>query len=147
MNKGIVAISGGFDPIHIGHVRLIQEAKKLGDILVVIVNNDNWLMKKKGFVFMQQMDRLEIVRAIEGVKIVVLSKHGKDTEDMSVCEELKIVKPEFFCNGGDRKSGNIPEYELCKRMGIIMKFNVGGGKVASSSDLVKNVNKKNLQGK
>lgn len=96
LNQGIVAISGGFDPIHIGHIRLIQEAKALGEVLVVIINNDNWLMKKKGFVFMQQMDRLEIVRAIEGVKIVVLSKHGKDTEDMSVCEELKIVKPEFF---------------------------------------------------
>ena len=66
-NKKIIAVSGGFDPIHVGHVRMIQEAASLGDELVVILNNDHWLMKKKGYVFMPQDQRKEIIEAIAGV--------------------------------------------------------------------------------
>ncbi len=133
--KIIVAVSGGFDPLHIGHARLFQEAKKLGDELVVILNNDNWLASKKGYVFMHEKERTEIIKRIAGVKRVILTKHKKNDPDRSVSRELTRLKPDVFANGGDRKSlAHIPEVEICKRYGIKMVFNVGhGGKVQSSS--------------
>lgn len=135
--KIVVAVSGGFDPIHIGHVRMIGEAKALGDELIVIINNDNWLRVKKGYVFMPQEQRKEIVEAIKGVDRVVFTSHKKDTTDMSVCETLKKLKPGIFANGGDRVTTNVPEVALCKKLGITMVWNVGnGGKVQSSSWLV-----------
>src|SRR3990167_1966353 len=84
----IVAVSGGMDPIHIGHIRLIQDARKLGDKLVVILNNDNWLKKKKGHIFMHQNERREVLKSIEGVSEVVLTHHPKNPKDMSVSREL-----------------------------------------------------------
>jgi len=132
-----VAVSGGFDPIHIGHIRLLKEAKKLGDKLIVILNNDNWLKKKKGYAFMPQQDRMEILNSIRYVDEVVLSFHEKDTKDISICRELEQIKPNIFANGGDRKADNIPEYTICEKLGIEMVFNVGGEKLRSSSDLVK----------
>lgn len=133
----IVAVSGGFDPIHIGHVRLFQEAKKLGTKLMVIVNNDNWLLRKKGYTFMPQEERVEIIKAIAGVDEVVLTGHGPNPSDMSVVKELEIIKPDIFANGGDRKVDNVPELKVCKEIGCMMVFNVGsGGKVQSSSWLV-----------
>lgn len=135
----IVAVSGGFDPIHIGHVRMFNEAKKLGDKLVVIINNDNWLKKKKGYVFMPQEERKEVIEALEAVDEVVFTKHGPDPEDMSVCRELEKLRPHIFANGGDRKMGNVPEDAVCDRIGCKMEFSVGaGGKVQSSSWLVAN---------
>jgi len=137
VKKIVVAISGGFDPIHIGHVRMIAEAKKLGDELVVIINNDNWLRMKKGYVFMPQEQRREIIEHIKGVDRVVFTKHKKGTTDMSVCEALKSLNPDIFANGGDRVTTNVPEVTLCKKIGIKMVWNVGnGGKVQSSSWLV-----------
>ncbi len=135
----VVAVSGGFDPIHPGHVRLFVEAKKLGDELVVILNNDNWLLKKKGFVFMPEAERKEIIEALRVVDRVVLSKHSENTEDMSVCAELRNLHPDIFANGGDRGAGNVPEVPVCAEEGIQMVFNLGaGGKVESSSWLLKN---------
>jgi cytidyltransferase-like protein len=131
-----VCVSGGFDPLHVGHVRMIQEASKLGD-LFVIINNDNWLMSKKGYVFMPENERKEIVEAIKGVKGVLTTNHAVNDPDRSVCRELKEIKPDIFCNGGDRTDKNTPEKELCERLGIEQVYNVGGGKVQSSSDLVK----------
>lgn len=133
----IVAVSGGFDPVHIGHIRLIKEAKALGDALVVILNNDNWLKKKKGFAFMDQRERSAILEAIRYVDKVIISKHSENPQDMSVCTELAELKPDIFANGGDRKADNIPEYDLCEKLGIKMIFNVGGEKAQSSSELVK----------
>ena len=75
--KVVVAVSGGFDPLHIGHVRLMNEAKKLGDRLVVILNNDNWLMRKKGFVFMNERERKEILESFFAVDEVVITAHKK----------------------------------------------------------------------
>jgi D-beta-D-heptose 7-phosphate kinase/D-beta-D-heptose 1-phosphate adenosyltransferase len=137
-------VSGGFDPVHIGHVRLFEEAKKLGDELVVIINNDNWLRFKKGFAFMPEEDRKEIIQCFRFVDRVHLTGHEENTTDVSVCREIELIRPHVFANGGDRKQDNIPEYELCRRLGIEMVFNVGnGGKVRSSSELVKEALVKN----
>ena len=141
--KLLVAVSGGFDPIHIGHVRMFEEAKKLGDKLVVILNNDNWLKKKKGFMFMPQKERLEVIKAIKWVDDVLLTSHKKNPRDMSVSREILKLKPHIFANGGDRKLDNTPETAVCCAIGCKMVFNVGrGGKIQSSSWLTKNLQKK-----
>lgn len=133
----LVAVSGGFDPLHIGHVRLFKAARKLGDKLVVIVNNDNWLRAKKGFVFMPQKERVELLEAFPFVDWVVLTSHKKDDLDRSVCKALQKIRPHVFANGGDRFRKNTSERQLCKRLGIRMVFNVGkGGKVQSSSWMI-----------
>lgn len=130
----VVAVSGGFDPVHIGHVRYFEHAKKLGDKLVVILNNDHWLHTKKGVAFMPAKDRKELLESIRHVDEVIVTKHKRGSKDMSVCAELALIKPDIFANGGDRKADNIPEYQLCKAKGIKMMFNVGkGGKIRSSS--------------
>ncbi len=136
----VVAISGGFDPVHIGHVEMMKEAKELGDRLVVIINNDNWLTLKKGFVFMPEQERAEIIKAIRYVDDVIITKHEPGTKDISICRELEELKPDIFANGGDRKPDGdpIPEVELCQRLGIELVYNVGhSGKIQSSSELVK----------
>lgn len=129
-----VAVSGGFDPLHIGHVRMFQEARKLGDRLVVILNNDNWLMDKKGFVFMPEQERKEIIEAYEFVDEVVLTSHTPGCTDHSVAMEIQTIKPQVFANGGDRKAEvDIPEAKTCAEIGCEMVFNVGGDKIQSSS--------------
>jgi D-beta-D-heptose 7-phosphate kinase/D-beta-D-heptose 1-phosphate adenosyltransferase len=134
MEKKVICVSGGFDPIHVGHVRLIREAAALGDELVVILNNDNWLRSKKGFTFMPEDQRREIVEAIKGVSRVVLTSHGPDDADRSVCRELREICPSVFANGGDRFADNIPEAVVCRELGIETVFNIGaGGKMQSSS--------------
>lgn len=135
--KITVAVSGGFDPAHVGHARLFREAKKLGDKLIVILNNDNWLIKKKGYVFMPQNERKELLRHFSSVDKVILTSHEKNPSDMSVCRELKKIKPDIFANGGDRKLDNIPEASVCREIGCRMVFGLGrGGKVQSSSWLL-----------
>ena len=136
----VVAVSGGFDPIHVGHIRHFIDAKKLGDKLVVILNNDNWLLSKKGFVFMDQTERKEILLETELVDKVVITSHKKDDPDRSVNKELAALRPDIFANGGDRGITNTPEMELCNKLGIKLVFNVGkGGKVQSSSWLTNKV--------
>lgn len=132
-------VSGGFDPVHIGHVRMFNEAKKLGDELVVVINNDNWLRFKKGYAFMPEQERKEIIEAFKAVDRVLFTSHEPNTKDITVCRELALVRPHIFANGGDRKENvPVPEYEICAKLGIEMVFNVGhGGKVQSSSELVK----------
>jgi len=142
--KKVVMVSGGFDPIHIGHVRYIKEAKKLGDYLIVVLNNDNWLRMKKGKEFMNENERKEIIEAIIGVDEVIISGHTKNTKDISVCEEIRKIKPDIFANGGDRKPGGdpVPEVAVCEKLGIEIVYNIGhGGKVRSSSELLKDYSK------
>ncbi|MBI4049413.1 MAG: adenylyltransferase/cytidyltransferase family protein [Candidatus Doudnabacteria bacterium] len=148
MKKTVVAVSGGFDPLHPGHVRMFHDAKKLGDELVVILNNDNWLYKKKGYVFMNERERKEVIKAIKYVDQVVITNHPKDPKDakaMGVSKELKELKPDIFANGGDRDEKNAAnlnsslhwDIKTCAGLGIKMVFNVGhGGKIQSSSALV-----------
>lgn len=141
----VVAVSGGFDPLHVGHVRLMEAAKKLGDKLVVIVNNDNWLRKKKGYVFMSENERKEIIGALACVDQVILTRHSTDPSDMSVVKELQALKPDIFANGGDRtpQTSVSKENVLCDTIGCKTVFNVGhGGKMQSSSWLVEKVGKK-----
>jgi cytidyltransferase-like protein len=137
----IIIISGYFNPLHIGHIRLIKAAKELGDYLVVIVNNDKQQLLKKGKIIMNEAERIEIVEAIKSVDEVVLSID----EDKTQCETLKMLgdrykgKKIIFANGGDRDSEKaIPEADVCDRNGIEMKFGVGGNDKPNSSS---NINK------
>ena len=136
----VVAVSGAFDPIHIGHIRLIKEARKLGDRLVVILNNDNWLQNKKTHVFMHQKERKEILEAIEEVDEVIVSGHSVNPKDMSISAELLKIKPDIFVKGGDRKNlKDVPESEACRKIGCKIVFNVGhGGNFHYSSWLLAN---------
>ena len=130
--KKIVAVSGGFDPVHVGHVRMINAAAQMGDV-IIIANSDDWLMRKKGYVFMPYEERQEILYNFKGVVDVVEASDADDT----VCKTLEKLEPDIFANGGDRKEGEVPEYDLCRKLGIKLEFGVGGNdKPQSSSWLV-----------
>ena len=126
-----VMVSGGFDPIHVGHIRMIREAAEHGDVIVV-ANSDDWLFRKKGYNFMGFSERKEILMSIKGVVEVV----PVDDEDGTVCSALREHTPDYFANGGDRTSNNTPEKILCEELGIEMLWNIGGQKIQSSSELV-----------
>jgi len=129
-----VMVSGGFDPVHAGHIRMIRDAANFGDV-IVIANSDDWLFRKKGFVFMTFEQRAEILNSIKGVIIV----DSVDDTDGTVCEAIRRLKPDFFANGGDRGRSNTPEQSVCEEMGVKLLWGVGGDKkLASSSELVKN---------
>jgi len=125
-----IAISGYFDPIHVGHVEYINNAKKLGDWLIVIVNNNKQCALKKGKHFMDEKDRVLIVKNIKAVDEVFLSID----DDKTVCKSLKEVNPDVFANGGDRKNYEIPESIVCKENNIEIIDGLGD-KIRSSSDL------------
>lgn len=139
MRKKRIAVSGGFDPIHLGHICMMKEASKLGDV-IVFLNSDNFLLQKKGYVFMDFEQRKAIIESIKYVKEVIEVIDVDDT----VCETLEKYKPDIFVNGGDRNRKNIPEVDICKHLGIKMIFGIGGKKIESSSELMKKV--KNLCG-
>lgn len=140
MKKKItVAVSGYFNPLHVGHLEMMEKAKKLGDRLVVIVNND-YQVKLKGRVpFLSQDDRLKIVSAIKWVDKVFLSID----RDPSVCKSLARVKPDIFAKGGDRNLGNIPEVPVCRRLNIKIIDKGMGKKIRSSSVLIAKAARKN----
>jgi len=125
-----VAISGYFDPIHVGHLEYIEMSKKLGDYLIVIVNNNKQCVLKKGKPFMDEMDRMKIVKAIKWVDEVFLSVD----EDGTVCESLERIKPDVFTNGGDRHNTECPEAVVCRKYEIELLDGMGD-KIRSSSDL------------
>ncbi len=138
----IVVISGYFNPIHSGHIDYIQSAKKLGDKLIVIVNNDKQVSLKGSVPFQDEEERKKIVSNIKGVDHAVISID----EDATVCESIKqeyynycndyFFDSIIFCNGGDRKEGGVPEDILEEQFGIQMVYNVGGDKTQSSSSLI-----------
>jgi len=137
-----VAASGGFDPLHRGHVQYLNSARMLGtdwDVrLVVIVNSDDFLIRKKGYAFMSLEERMEIIQNLWCVDHVVACID----QDQTVCETLRMLKngknwkPDIFAKGGDRNSGNIPEKAVCDELGIKIVDGLGE-KVQSSSELVK----------
>ena len=131
MKVPTIAVSGGFDPIHKGHVQMIREAAEYGKV-IVILNSDDWLLRKKGYKFMSFEERAYIAGSIKGVWLV----SDVEDSDNTVCEALRRFKPDFFANGGDRYDTNTPEMSVCDELGIKMLWNVGGGKIQSSSDLV-----------
>ena len=139
LKKIVVAVCGGMDPIHVGHIRHFEDAKKLGDILVVMLQTDKWLIDKKGYFFMPFNERKEIIESIRYVDRVV---QIIDT-DTSVAKTLTELKPDVFAKGGDRTINNIPksEIEVCKKLGIKMVFGVGGEKIQSSSWLLNKLKK------
>ena len=126
-----VAVSGGFDPVHVGHLRMFKEASQHGK-LIVILNSDEWLIRKKRYIFMTFDERKEIIESFDCVYRVI----EVDDSDDTVCEALKRIQPTFFANGGDRKSENVPEVELCEKLDIRLLWNIGGDKIQSSTDLV-----------
>lgn len=140
-NPTIVATSGGFDPLHRGHLRCIMESSKLGDVLVVIVNGDGFLIRKKGRPFMTLDERMEIISGIKGVDYVVSWDDGSQT--VTGC--IEKLKPNIFTKGGDRSDKSVvPEFEMCGKIGCDVIFNIGGAKIQSSSELISGSNKRLL---
>jgi D-beta-D-heptose 7-phosphate kinase/D-beta-D-heptose 1-phosphate adenosyltransferase len=138
-NERLVVTSGGFDPMHVGHLRCLLDSadfvRKVGGRtkLAVIVNGDGFLMRKKGYAFMPASERMEIIAGVSGVDYVVLWDDGGQT----VTGALAVLKPFAFTKGGDRDAAsNVPEFDLCERLGTQVIFNMGGGKIQSSSTLV-----------
>lgn len=136
----LVVTSGGFDPMHVGHLRCLQESATVANKwsvnsrLAVIVNGDGFLNRKKGYAFMPELERLEIIAGVAGVDYVVPWDDGGQT----VTGALEVLSPVVFTKGGDRDSSqNVPEFDLCQRIGCKVLFGVGGGKIQSSSDLVR----------
>lgn len=135
-----VVVSGFFDPIHQGHIFYLRDAKQHGDYLIAILNTDEEAIQKKGYVFQIYEEREAILESIKYVDLVIknfLNSYG------TVSESLREIYETFgkfiFCKGGDRVESNMPESELnfCKQAGIPIIYNVGGGKIQSSSELVK----------
>jgi D-beta-D-heptose 7-phosphate kinase/D-beta-D-heptose 1-phosphate adenosyltransferase len=134
-------VSGGFDPIHEGHISLIKDAGSRGDGVIVLLNSDAWLCRKKGKNFMKFTTRMAICENLKNVIDVV----GFDDGDNSACDGIRKVREKYpsdqlvFANGGDRTAGNIPEVETCNACNVMVEFEVGGeNKINSSSSILKN---------
>ena len=140
MNKNIIILSGGFDPVHKGHVRMFKESKKIGSVIVGL-NSDEWLKRKKNKFFMPFEERKEI---LDSIKYIDKTRSFNDNDD-TACDLIKNIHSEygdkykiFFGNGGDRTNKTTPEFEFCNNNNIEMIWGLGGGKIQSSSDLLKN---------
>jgi D-beta-D-heptose 7-phosphate kinase/D-beta-D-heptose 1-phosphate adenosyltransferase len=135
----IVLITGGFDPIHRGHIEYIKAAASLGDILVVGLNSDDWLSRKKGKPFMEWRDRQSVVESIRQVEMVI----SFDDTDGSAKDAIRRVRDMYplcqiiFANGGDRNSANIPEMDVGDTR-ITFVFGVGGDDKKNSSSWILN---------
>jgi cytidyltransferase-like protein len=133
--KTIVVVSGGFDPVHSGHIKLIKEARLLGDMLIVGINSDEWLTRKKGRAFMPWQERLSVINNLRPVDEV----YTFDDEDGTACHLLQQVRAHYpdariiFANGGDRTQENIPEMSVS---GVEFAFGVGGESKANSSSWI-----------
>lgn len=132
----IVCVSGYFDPIHVGHIEYFKKSKKIGSKLMVIINNDEQAILKKGKSFMPVDERIKIIKELKCVDFVIKSI---DT-DRTVCKTLETVepKPHYFCNGGDQNNNTIPENEVCNKIGIELRDGFGD-KIQSSSWLIKSI--------
>ena len=141
----VVLCTGGFDPLHSGHIAFFREASKLGDELIIGLNSDSWLTRKKGAPFMPWHERYVILQELWMVTDVIAFNDSNGT----AIDAIHIVQAQWpeheivFANGGDRFAENIPEFKLCNDLNIEMVFNVGrGGKIRSSSDMLKEYSKK-----
>jgi len=130
----LIVTSGGYDPIHPGHISCIVDSKNYGDVLAVVVNGDWFLDYKKGKAFMDLATRCEVVSAIRGVDYVI---PFEIENDQTVCKALEAIQPDVFTKGGDRVDANtIPEWETCQEHGIEIVTGVGDSKVHSSSNIL-----------
>ena len=142
MSGRVVVVSGYFNPIHSGHIDYLESAKERGDYLIVIVNNDHQVSLKGSDPFMDEKERLRIVRSLRCVDKAVISIDEDSTACQSIRKEFYSLQddPFFlgmaFANGGDRKSGGVPEDLLEEELDIRMLYNVGGEKTQSSSTLI-----------
>ena len=125
----LVVTSGYFDPLHVGHIEYLELAKKLGDKLIVIINNDVQAKLKKSRSFMNEQDRMKIISSLTCVDEVFLSID----KDKTQCKSLEFLKPDIFANGGDRNNDEIPESAICKKLNIKIVDGLGN-KIRSSSD-------------
>ena len=152
----IIIVSGGFDPVHVGHIRMFKDAANMADKdarvnqgkVIVALNSDEWLERKKGKAFMPFEERKEILKSIQYVSNVI----AFDDSDETACDAIKQMYEKYeyltesnfnddalcFANGGDRVVGSVPSAEstLCKELGIKMLWDIGGVKVQSSSQLI-----------
>ncbi len=133
-------MSGGFDPVHKGHLRMFREASWLGHQIIIGLNSDDWLTRKKGKPFMDFKERKEI---LEGFKYInqVLAFDDKDETANDIIKQICSLYRNFdvniyFANGGDRTSDNVPEMKVCDELGVEMIWGIGGGKIQSSSWLI-----------
>ena len=140
-NYDYALISGGFDPVHIGHLAMIKDAKRIADKVIILLNSDNWLVRKKGKPFMPLNERLKIIQSLKPVTMVVESSDEDDT----VCNTLEWIRALYknkykhmmFCNGGDRTNKkDTPEHIRCEQLGIKPVYGLGE-KIQSSSWLTK----------
>ena len=147
MKNTIIILSGGFDPVHKGHVRMFKAAKEFPATVVVGLNSDEWLIRKKGQPFMDWEERKEILDSMSYIDSVF----AFDDRDDSACDLIRKVKelhlnsPEIrlcFGNGGDRTNSNSPEVDFCNKNEIELLWGIGGGKIQSSSDLIEKSNNK-----
>ena len=132
----IIIISGGFDPIHSGHIAYLDAAAKLGDKLIVALNSDNWLINKKGKYFMPFDERKKIIENIKKVDFVIDFEDDNNGSAINALIKVKKMYPNddiIFANGGDRNKENIPEMSV---EGIEFKFSVGGDDKKNSSSWI-----------
>ena len=154
-HQPIMLTSGGFDPLHVGHLRCIQGTVKFANdphkfpkvnkpLVTVLVNCDDFLRAKKGYNFMSLEDRMEIINALEGVDCVLPWFYTND--DFTVVKAIHKIRPKWFTKGGDRTDAtNIPEWEICQQVGCEVITGVGGGKIRSSSEMVERADRVNLE--
>jgi len=138
--KSVIILSGGFDPVHKGHLRMFREASTLGHQVIVGLNSDEWLTRKKEKPFMNFEERKEILEGFKYVNQVLPFDDSDDTANDIIKKVCNLYQNEdvniYFANGGDRGKGNVPEVKLCKYLDVTMLWGVGGGKIQSSSWLI-----------
>ena len=142
--KNVIIVSGGFDPVHKGHIRMFREAANLGHQVIIGLNSDEWLTRKKGKPFMKWEERAEILESCKFVTQVLSMDDTDDTASDIIRQVANLYKNQdmniYFANGGDRKKGNVPELDVCKDLNVVMLWGIGGGKIQSSSWLIKGEN-------
>ena len=138
--KNVIIVSGGFDPVHKGHIRMFREAANLGVNVIVGLNSDKWLTRKKGKPFMNWDERAEILQSCKYINQVLPFDDSDETANDIIKQVCSLYRDFdvniYFANGGDRTSDNVPEMKVCDELGVEMIWGLGGGKIQSSSWLI-----------